>query len=71
MEPCAQSAGQVMTSASSTMAISGTHALKFQAITAPDGLITHLFGPVEGRRHDSGVLGESGLLPQLGQNEWP
>ena len=42
-----------------------THALKFQAVTAPDGLITHLFGPVEGRRHDSGVLGESGLLPQL------
>ena len=43
-----------------------THALKFQAVTAPDGLMTHLFGSVEGRRHDSGVLGESGLLPQLG-----
>ena len=42
-----------------------THALKFQAVTVPDGLITQLFGPVEGRRHDSGVLGESGLLPQL------
>ena len=42
-----------------------THALIFQAVTVPDGLITQLFGPVEGRRHDSGVLGESGLLPQL------
>ena len=42
-----------------------THALKFQAVTALDGLITHLFGPFESRRHDSGVLGESGLLPQL------
>jgi DDE superfamily endonuclease len=26
--------------------------LKFQAISAPDGLVLHLFGPVEGRRHD-------------------
>ena len=52
-----------MTSASSTMAVSEhAHALKFQAVTAPDGLITQLFGPVEGRRHDSGVLGESGLM---------
>ena len=42
-----------------------THALKFQAATVVDGLITQLFGPVESRRHDSGVLGESGLLPQL------
>ena len=41
------------------------HALKCQAVTSPDGLITQLFGPVERRRHDSGVLGESGLLPQL------
>ena len=55
-----------MTSASSTMAVSKhAYALKCQAVTAPDGLITQLFGPVEGRRHDSGVLGESGLLPQL------
>ena len=28
------------------------HALKFQSIVTPDGLILHLFGPVEGRRHD-------------------
>ena len=42
-----------------------THALKFQAVTAPDGLISQLFGPVEDRRHDYGVLGEGGLLPQL------
>jgi DDE superfamily endonuclease len=25
--------------------------VKFQAISAPDGLILHLFGPIEGRRH--------------------
>ena len=44
------------------------HALKFQSIAAPNGMIANLFGPVEGRRHDSGMLAESGLLPQLEQN---
>lgn len=43
------------------------HALKYQSVVTPDGLICHLFGPVEGRRHDSGVLLESGLLPRLQQ----
>ena len=43
------------------------HALKYQSCVTPDGLICHLFGPVEGRRHDSGVLLESGLLPRLQQ----
>lgn len=32
---------------------------------APNGLIAHLFGPIEGRRHDAFILGVSGLLPQL------
>ena len=27
-----------------------THALKFQVVTTPDGLITHLHGPVESRQ---------------------
>ena len=44
------------------------HALKFQIVITPDGLIAHAFGPVEGCRHDAGVLGESGLLPLLQQN---
>ena len=30
------------------------HAIKFQSVVAPNGLIANLFGPVEGRRHDSG-----------------
>ena len=42
-----------------------THAIKFQAVAAPDGLIVHLYGPVEGHRHDAGVLAESGLPQQL------
>ncbi|GAV00419.1 hypothetical protein RvY_11268 [Ramazzottius varieornatus] len=29
------------------------HALKFQAVTTPGGLIIHLAGPIDGARHDS------------------
>jgi hypothetical protein len=35
--------------------------LKFQAISAPDELLLHLFGPVEGRRHDMFLYNESRL----------
>ena len=38
------------------------HALKFQAVVIPSGLVANLYGPVEGRRHDAGMLKESGLL---------
>ena len=41
------------------------HALKFQSVVAPNGLIANMFGPMEGRRHDSGMLRESGLLDDL------
>ena len=41
------------------------HALKFQSVVIPNGLIFNLHGPVEGRRHDSGMLAESRLLGQL------
>ena len=33
----------------------------------PNGLIAHMFGPVEGRRHDAFILAESGLLGKLCQ----
>lgn len=32
---------------------------------APNGLIAHLYGPLEGKRDDAFMLGVSGLLPQL------
>ena len=32
---------------------------------ARNGIISHLFGPIEGRRHDVFMLGESNLLPLL------
>ena len=41
------------------------HGIKFQSVIAPNGLIADLFGPVEGRRHDSGMLAISNLLPRL------
>lgn len=41
------------------------HALKFQNIVAPNGLIAHLYGPFEGRRHDAAMLVESEVLPIL------
>lgn len=41
------------------------HSLKFQSVVAPNGLIVNLHGPVEGRRHDSFLLRDSQLMPQL------
>lgn len=41
------------------------HAIKFQSVVAPNGLIANLYGPVIGKRHDSGMLAESGLLGDL------
>ncbi len=38
------------------------HGLKYQHVTAPNGMIVHCFGPFEGRRHDSAMLRESGLM---------
>ena len=51
------------------------HALKFQSVVATNGQ-TNLYGPVEGKRHDSGMLMDSDLLNQLqqysfGQNQRP
>lgn len=41
------------------------HALKFQSVALPNGLIGNLFGPVEGRRHDAAMLRDSNLLTAL------
>lgn len=38
------------------------HAMKFQAVALPNGLFGHLYGPIEGRRADTGMLNESELL---------
>jgi hypothetical protein len=44
------------------------HALKFQMVMSPYGIMAHLFGPLEGRRHDAAMLQESGLLSQVEQH---
>ncbi|KAF7972906.1 hypothetical protein HWV62_16632 [Athelia sp. TMB] len=41
------------------------HALKYQALMLPNGIIGHLYGPFEGRRNDNFLLTESGLLERL------
>jgi nuclease HARBI1 len=41
------------------------HGIKFQSVVAPDGFIVDLFGPIEGSRHDSYMLGQSELLRKL------
>ena len=41
------------------------HAIKLQSVVAPNGLVANLYGPVEGKRHDSGMLAMSGLLDAL------
>ena len=44
------------------------HEIKLQSVATPDGMVALLHGPYEGRRHDSGILRESGLLPMLQQH---
>ena len=46
------------------------HALKFQSVILPNGLIGHLFGPIEGRRHNCALLRLSGLMDQLEEKQW-
>ena len=41
------------------------HALKFQSVVIPCGLIAHLYGPVEGRRHDCALLRMSRLMEEF------
>ena len=41
------------------------HALKFQSVSTADGIIVHLTGPWEGRRHDAYIFQQSKLEEQL------
>ena len=41
------------------------HGMKWQSLTLPDGMIGSIYGPVEGRRHDTTVLRFSGLIDSL------
>ncbi|CAH3032617.1 unnamed protein product, partial [Porites lobata] len=41
------------------------HALKYQSVALPCGMISNMYGPVEGRKHDAGMLADSGLMRDL------
>ena len=44
------------------------HVMKFQSVMFSCGIIGHLFGPYEGRRHDDTMLYASGLVQQMRQH---
>ena len=46
------------------------HAFKYQSVALPNELIANLSQPIEGRRHDSFMLYESGLLQELERVAW-
>lgn len=46
------------------------HGIKFQSVVAPNGLIAMLDGPYEGKKHDSGMLADSGLLTKLNNHSF-
>ncbi|XP_066913329.1 uncharacterized protein [Clytia hemisphaerica] len=46
------------------------HAIKFQSLVTPNGMIAQLHGPFEGKKHDSSMLVESGLYNQLMNNSF-
>ena len=41
------------------------HGIKFQSIVRPNGVITSLYGPTEGSRHDRFMLARTRILDQL------
>jgi hypothetical protein len=46
------------------------HCLKYHVIISPDGMIIHVFGPIEGRRHDETCFKQSGVLEILEKHFW-
>lgn len=45
--------------------LKSVHVMQFQSVLLPSGLIASLSGPYEGKRQDSTMLYQSGLLPAL------
>ncbi|CAN8023026.1 unnamed protein product [Ixodes persulcatus] len=41
------------------------HVVKYQSIMCPNGIVCQLDGPYPGRRHDAGILRDSGLYSKL------
>ena len=45
----------------------GTHCLNYHALTTPDGIIVHMFGPGAGRGTDINTLNDSKLLSMMAE----
>ena len=43
------------------------HTLQYQSVFAANGMIANLYGPVDGRSHDVGILRRAELLHKLKQ----
>lgn len=41
------------------------HVVKYQSVMCPNGILCHTDGPYPGRRHDAGILRDSGFYQQL------
>ena len=70
MEPHERYVDQKKTKKLCTMVTSVFMLLKYQSVTAPNGLIANFYGPLEGSRHDSYLLAVSGVLDSLGQHSF-
>jgi hypothetical protein len=44
------------------------HCIKLQAVVTPDGLAPHIYGPIEGSRHDMHIVHRSNLIPFMAAN---
>lgn len=46
------------------------HALKYHCLVSPDGIVIHVYGPVEGHRHNETLYKQSGLEDLLEKHFW-
>jgi hypothetical protein len=46
------------------------HCLKYHVIISPDGMIIHIFGPIEGCQHNETCFKKSGVLEILEKHFW-
>jgi hypothetical protein len=46
------------------------HCLKYHAVLAPDGIVIHIYGPVEGQQHNETVFQQSSLTAILDKHFW-
>ncbi|ETV75884.1 hypothetical protein H257_09853 [Aphanomyces astaci] len=70
-EPFVSAADRVVMNVSEpiSMDINDAMSSKFQSLVTPDGIISHAFGPIEGRRHHLTILRQSNLENVLADDD--